>query len=81
MHLVMPNSRNLPVTTREPVSDSKARVFITKLQLGLPLLPTQRLRRGAPSFGLHCLYREYSGERVTKRGVQAEGLLIGYPLL
>ena len=43
------------------------RVFITKLELGLPPLPTQRLRRGAPSFGLHCLYREYSGEKVTKR--------------
>ena len=42
------------------------RVFITKLVLGLPPLPMQRLRRGAPSFGLHCLYREYSGERVTK---------------
>ena len=42
------------------------RVFITKLELGLPQLPTQRLRRGAPSFGLHCLYREYSGKRVTK---------------
>ena len=36
---------------------------------------------GAPSLGLHCLYREYSGVRVTKRDVQAEGLLIGYPLL
>ena len=42
------------------------RVFITKLELGLPPLPTQQLRRGALSFGLHCLYREYSGERVTK---------------
>ena len=42
------------------------RVFIIKLELGLPPLLTQRLRRGAPSFGLHCLYREYSGERVTK---------------
>ena len=42
------------------------RVFITKLKLGLPPLLTQQLRRGAPSFGLHCLYREYSGERVTK---------------
>ena len=55
----------------------KQRVFITKLELGLWPLLTQRLRRGAPSFGLHCLYREYSGERVTKRGVQAEGRLIG----
>ena len=42
------------------------RVFITKLELGLPPLPTQQLRRGAPSSGLHCLYREYPGERVTK---------------
>ena len=42
------------------------RVFMTKLELGLPPLPTQRLRRGAPSFGLHCFYREYSGERVIK---------------
>ena len=44
------------------------RVFITKLELGLPPLPMQRLRRGAPSFGLQCFYREYSGKRVTKRG-------------
>ena len=44
------------------------RVFITKLELGLPPLPMQRPRRGAPSFGLHCLYRKYSGERVTKQG-------------
>ena len=43
------------------------RVFITKLELGLPPLPMQQLRRGAPSFGLHCLYREYSCEKVTKR--------------
>ena len=43
------------------------RVFITKLELGLPPLPTQQLRRGAPSFALHCFYREYSGKRV-KRG-------------
>ena len=49
------------MTTRELISDAKA-----KLELGLPPLPTQRLKRGAPSFGLHCLYREYSGERVTK---------------
>ena len=62
----MPKSRNLPMTTREPISDAKARVFITKLELGLPPLPTQQLRRGAPSSGLHCLYREYPGERVTK---------------
>ena len=27
------------------------RVFITKRELGLPPLPTQRLRRGAPSLG------------------------------
>ena len=41
------------------------RVFITKIEIGLPPLSKQRLRRGAPSFGLRCLYREYSGERVT----------------
>ena len=65
--VVVPKSRNLPVTTREPVSDAKARKF---------LLPSSRwgshwhrcsgYREGALSFGLHCLYREYSGERVTK---------------
>ena len=69
---VMRKLRNLPMTTREPVSNAKTReFFITKLE---------RLRRGAPSFGLHCFYWEYSGERVKKGGVQAERLLIGYPL-
>ena len=43
------------------------RVFITKLELGLPPLPTQRLRRGAPNFGLHCLYRVFSREKFEKR--------------
>ena len=42
------------------------RVFITKLELGLPLLPRQRLRRGAPSSGLHCLYRVFSREKFEK---------------
>ena len=33
----MPKSRNLPMTTREPISHAKAREFlITKLELGLP---------------------------------------------
>ena len=27
-HVVMPKSQNLPVTTREPISDAKAREFI-----------------------------------------------------
>ena len=40
---VMPKSQNLPMTTREPISDAKARVFITKLQLGLPPIPSQQL--------------------------------------
>ena len=39
------------------------RVFITKLKLGLSPLWTQRLWGGAPSFGLHCLYRVYSCKR------------------
>ena len=65
---VMPKSQNLPMTTGEPISNAKARKF---------LLPSSRwgshwhrcsgYREGALSFGLHCLYREYSGERVTKR--------------
>uniref|UniRef100_A0AC11E0I5 Uncharacterized protein n=1 Tax=Ovis aries TaxID=9940 RepID=A0AC11E0I5_SHEEP len=42
------------------------RVFITKLELGLPLLPTQWLRRGALSSGLHCLYRVFSCEKFEK---------------
>ena len=42
------------------------RVFITKLELGLPLLPGQRLRRGAPNCGLHCLYRVFSLEKFKK---------------
>ena len=40
---VMPKSRNLPMTTREPIPCESKRVFITKLELGLPPLQTQRL--------------------------------------
>ena len=40
---VMPKSRNLPMTTREPISDARARVCITKLELGLPPILTQQL--------------------------------------
>ena len=43
------------------------RVFITKLELGLPPLPTQQLRRGAPNSGLHCLYRVFSSDKFEKR--------------
>ena len=43
------------------------RVFITKRELGLPPLPTQQLRRGAPNSGLHCLYRVFSCEKLEKR--------------
>ena len=43
------------------------RVFITKLKLGLPPLLMQRLRRGAPNSGLHCLYRVFSHEKFEKR--------------
>ena len=43
------------------------RVFITKLDLGLPPLPTQQLRRGAPNSGLHCLYRVFSRKKIEKR--------------
>ena len=43
------------------------KVFITKLELGLPPLPTQRLRRGAPNSGLLCLYRVFSNEEFEKR--------------
>ena len=64
---VMPKSRNLPMTTREPISDAKARVFIPKLELGLPPLLLQWLRRGAPNSGLHCLYRVFSREKFEKR--------------
>ena len=40
---VMPKSQNLPMTIREPISDAKVRVFITKLELGLPPILTQQL--------------------------------------
>ena len=43
------------------------RVFITKLELGLPPLLTQRLRRRAPNSGLHCLYRVFSREKFEKQ--------------
>ena len=64
------------------------RGFITKLELGLPPLPTQRLRRGALNSGLHCLYRVFSREKFEKRGFlgwemsnwlpSVEGLGVGF---
>ena len=64
------------------------RVFITKRELGLPPLPMQRLRRGAPSSGLHCLYRVFLREKFEKREFQGwetsnwlpsvEGLGVGF---
>ena len=43
------------------------RVFITKLELGLPQIPTKRLYGGAPSSGFHCLYRVFSREKFEKQ--------------
>ena len=40
---------------RADIRCKSKRVFITKLELGLLLLSTQRLRRGAPNSGLHLL--------------------------
>ena len=67
------------------------RVFITKLELGLPPLPTQRLRRGAPNSGIHCLYRIFSREKFEKREFpgwemsnwlpSVEGLGVGFRLV
>ena len=60
------------------------RVFLTKLELGLPLLLTQRLWEGAPSFGLHCLYRVYSckrgfpGWRTSDWSPSFEGLCVDF---
>ena len=79
----MPKSRNLPMTTRELISDAKA-----KLELGLPPLPTQRLKSGAPNSGLHCLYRvflrekfkkwEFPGWEMSDRLSSVEGLSVGF---
>ena len=45
----------------------KQESFYYQAQLGLPPLPTQQLRRGAPNSGLHCLYRVFSREKIEKR--------------
>ena len=63
----MPKSRNLPMTTREPIRCKSKRVFITKLELGLSPIPTKQLQGGALSSGLHCLYRVFSHEKFKKR--------------
>ena len=67
------------------------RVFITKLELGLPPLPMQRLRRGASNSGLQCLYRVFSREKLEKREFpgwemsnwlpSVEGLGVGFRLV
>ena len=43
------------------------RVFITKLELGLPPIPTQWLQGGAPGLGFHSLYGEYTWEKRISR--------------
>ena len=43
--------------------EKSKRVFITKLQLGLPWTPMQRQQKGASNSGFHCLYRVFSGEK------------------
>ena len=60
------------------------RVFITKLELGLPPIPTEWLQGGAPGFGLHCLYREYTwkkkgflGRGTSDWSLSFEGLCVG----
>ena len=63
------------------------RVFITKLELGLPPILTQRLQGGVPGFGLHCLYREYTwkegflGRGKSHQSLSFEGLCVGSPLV
>ena len=52
---VMSKSGNLPMTTREPISDAKARVFITKLELGLPPLQMQQAKERSPELWVTLL--------------------------
>ena len=49
------------------------RVFITKLELGLPPILTQQLYGGALSSEFHCLYRVLSREKLKKR--ESPGLI------
>ena len=56
------------------------RVFITKLELCLSLLPTQWLRIGASNSGLQCLYRVFSREKFEKGSFWVGRRLIGYLL-
>ena len=63
--IVMLKSHNLPMTTREPISDAKAREFLLpSSSWGSHQHQRSGYREGAPSFGLHCFYREYSCKRV-----------------
>ena len=89
--IVMPKSQNLPMATRELISDEKARVCITELELGLPPLPKQQLQRGALNSGLHCLYRvflhekfenqEFPGWETSNWLPSVEGLGVGFWLV
>ena len=45
----------------------KQESFYYQARAGLPLSPSQRLRRGALNSGLHCLYRVFSREKFEKR--------------
>ena len=44
----------------------KQESFYYQARAGAPTVTDTVAKERSPSFGLHCLYREYSGERVTK---------------
>ena len=56
------------------------RVFITKLELGLPPLPTQWIRRGAPNSGLHSYIGYSPVKNLKNRSFWVGRHLIGYLL-
>ena len=52
---VMPKSRNLPMTTREPISDAKAREFLLPSSAGAPTITDAAAKERSPELWVTLL--------------------------
>ena len=79
---VMPKLRNLPMTTRDPVSDAKAREFLLPSSSWAPTLTVAAAKERSPELWVTLLiYVGYSRAKNLKNGSFRVGRrLIGYLL-
>ena len=52
---VMPESQNLPMTTREPISDAKAREFLLPSSAGAPTITDAAAKERSPELWVTLL--------------------------